>query len=64
MPHYLRMLTYAREPDIEWGPAKDENRFGRYKPKIDKSSYVYQSDINNDDNNSMLNLKDVFSIQL
>jgi hypothetical protein len=33
MPHYLRMLTYARQPDIEWGPAKNVNRYGRYTPK-------------------------------
>jgi hypothetical protein len=27
------MLTYARQPDIEWGPAKNVNRYGRYTPK-------------------------------
>ena len=34
MPHYLRMLTYAIQPETDWGPGKDENRHGRYAPKI------------------------------
>ncbi|CAF4968439.1 unnamed protein product, partial [Rotaria sp. Silwood1] len=51
MPHYLRMLVYAREPDIEWGPAKPENRYGRYGPKIDKSTPKYQADLNPGDIN-------------
>ena len=32
MPHYLRMLTYASQPEDNWGPAKKENRYGRYAP--------------------------------
>ncbi|CAF3775149.1 unnamed protein product [Rotaria sp. Silwood1] len=51
MPHYLRMLVYAREPDVEWGPAKPENRYGRYGPKIDKSTPKYQADLNPGDIN-------------
>ena len=27
------MLNYASQPDTDWGPAKNENRYGRYKPK-------------------------------
>jgi hypothetical protein len=59
------MLTYARQPDTEWGPVKNENRFGRYKPKIDKSTYVYQSNItNDDDNNSMIDSMNIFRVKL
>ncbi|CAF1230475.1 unnamed protein product [Rotaria sp. Silwood1] len=31
MPHYLRMLTYASQPDKDWGPARKETRYGRYE---------------------------------
>lgn len=56
MPHYLRMLTYARQPDTEWGPAKDVNRFGRYKPK--------KEEFFNDDDDSSLNSANIFRIKL
>ncbi|CAF3908862.1 unnamed protein product, partial [Rotaria sordida] len=42
MPHYLRMLTYTRQPDTEWGPEKNENRYSRYKPKIEQSTFINQ----------------------
>lgn len=64
MPHYLRMLTYARQPDEEWGPIKNENRFGRYKPKIDKSAYLNELDMVNDNSNLTSNSKDIFRVQL
>ena len=44
MPHYLRMLTYAIQPETEWGPAKNENRHGRYSPKIDRSEMNAETD--------------------
>ncbi|CAF2541459.1 unnamed protein product [Rotaria sp. Silwood2] len=31
MPHYLRALTYASQPDKDWGPARKETRYGRYE---------------------------------
>ena len=49
MPHYLRMLTYASQPDNLWGPAKDENRFGRYKPKKVKSTIEQSFSMKNSD---------------
>ncbi|CAF3973020.1 unnamed protein product [Rotaria sp. Silwood1] len=58
MPHYLRMLVYASEPDIEWGPAKLENRYGRYEPKID------QTGINHGDNNLTVESKSTFHLEL
>jgi hypothetical protein len=58
------MLTYARQPDEEWGPVKNENRFGRYKPKIDKSTYVYQLNINDDENNSSIDSTNIFRVKL
>ncbi len=64
MPHYLRMLAYAREPDVEWGPAKNENRYGRYQPKIDKSISVYQSDINDDNSNLAVDSENIFRVRL
>ncbi|CAF1299631.1 unnamed protein product [Rotaria sordida] len=64
MPHYLRMLTYARKPDTEWGPAKNENRYGRYKPKIEQSTSINQSNINDSDNNSTLKFKNMFRTRL
>ncbi len=64
MPHYLRMLRYARQPDAEWGPAKDENRYGRYKPKIDKSSYVCQLDTNDGDSNLAFDSENIFRVRL
>jgi hypothetical protein len=57
MPHYLRMLTYVLQPDTEWGPAKNENRYGRYKPKIDQSTAAYQSDVNDGNDNFALDLE-------
>ncbi len=62
MPHYLRMLTYARQPDMEWGPAKNENRYGRYKQKIDSSAATYQSDVNDGNNNFALDLENTVRI--
>ncbi len=64
MPHYLRMLTYARQPDEEWGPVKNENRFGRYLPKIEKSNNVYQLDISNGDNNLAFDSENNFRVRL
>ncbi len=64
MPHYLRMLTYARQPDAEWGPVKNENRFGRYKPKIDKTNYAYQMNIDDDDNNSTTDSMKIVRVKL
>ncbi|CAF1230985.1 unnamed protein product [Adineta ricciae] len=43
MPHYLRMLTYVSEPDDQWGPAKNVNRWGRYQPKIDEIILIDQT---------------------
>lgn len=64
-PHYLRMLTYARQPDNEWGPTKNENRFGRYKPKIDKSIYACQSDVGGDDDSNLnSDSEDIFRVRL
>lgn len=60
MPHYLRTLVYASEPDDEWGPTKNENRYGRYKPRIDQSIYKYQENITNDDNNTAVENKETF----
>ena len=40
MPHYLRMLTYASQPDGDWGPANDANRVGRYAAKVDESMTI------------------------
>ncbi|CAF3893010.1 unnamed protein product [Rotaria sp. Silwood1] len=31
MPHYLRMLTYASQPQDDWGPARKENQCDRYE---------------------------------
>jgi hypothetical protein len=31
MPHYLRMLTYASQPQDDWGPARKEDQCGRYE---------------------------------
>jgi len=64
MPHYLRMLTYARQPDDEWGPVKNENRYGRYKPKIDKSISVYRSDMNGGDSNLAFDSENIFCVRL
>ena len=44
MPHYLRMLTYAIQPDTEWGPAQNENRQNRYAPKIDRPEMETETD--------------------
>lgn len=30
MPHYLRMLTYASQPELGWGPARKEFQYDRY----------------------------------
>ena len=57
------MLNYAREPDAEWGPAKDVNRFGRYKPKRNRSISFDHSDMIDDDD-SVLNSKNIFRIRL
>ena len=51
MPHYLRMLTYASQPEAEWGPAKDENRTGRYKPKAANAVTSSQSKVSMGDEN-------------
>ncbi|CAF4371826.1 unnamed protein product [Rotaria sp. Silwood2] len=64
MPHYLRMLVYASEPDIEWGPAKIENRYGRYGPKIDQSTSKYQSSINQGENNLAFEPENTFHLEL
>ena len=31
MPHYLRMIKYASEPEDDWGPSRRENQCGRYE---------------------------------
>ncbi|CAF5208518.1 unnamed protein product, partial [Rotaria magnacalcarata] len=64
MPHYLRTLVYASEPDMEWGPAKNENRNGRYIPKIDQSTSKYESDINNDGNTLATKAANIFHLEL
>ncbi|CAF1329947.1 unnamed protein product [Rotaria sordida] len=64
MPHYLRMLVYASKPDIEWGPAKIENRYGRYESKTDQSTSQYQSDIKHGNNNSAFELDNTFHLEL
>lgn len=66
IPHYLRMLTYARQPDDEWGPAKNENRFGRYEPKVEKSNLVDQIEIKDVDVDrySTQDSENIFRIQL
>lgn len=56
MPHYLRALKYASEPEVEWGPAKNENRFGRYQPKIDKSERFDSSKLPMGDENFAFDL--------
>ena len=38
MPHYLRMLTYGSQPAEEWGPARKEDRYGRYEFMNTKST--------------------------
>jgi len=50
MPHYLRMLTYASQPADDWGPARKENRYGRYEimnRKLDNRSTNFNENINN-----------------
>ncbi|CAF1249713.1 unnamed protein product [Adineta steineri] len=60
MPHYLRMLTYASQPQDEWGPARKEDRHGRYevltpkttepieyRNKIDDKSRIFNGNFNN-----------------
>ncbi|CAF4053272.1 unnamed protein product [Adineta steineri] len=59
MPHYLRMLTYVSQPDTEWGPSKNENRWGRYKPKIDQLPSTYQSNNNDGDDISTLDSENI-----
>ena len=63
MPHYLRMLTYAREPDTEWGPAKNENRSGRYKPTIENSTGIDQLNLTDHDNDSMFDSENVLRVR-
>ena len=58
------MLKYAREPDAEWGPSKDINRFGRYKPKKGESIDYNPSYFNDDDDDSILNSKNIFRVKL
>lgn len=68
-PHYLRALNYALQPDSEWGPAKNENRFGRYKPKLDRK-FVDQVVVNNTatendlDNDSSFEMNNIYHIRL
>ncbi|CAF3356174.1 unnamed protein product [Rotaria sp. Silwood2] len=40
MPHYLRMLTYASQPQDDWGPARKENQCGRYEA-LNKKTTVH-----------------------
>jgi hypothetical protein len=50
MPHYLRMLTYASQPADDWGPARKEDRYGRYEimnRKLDTRSTNFNENINN-----------------
>ncbi|CAF3491483.1 unnamed protein product [Rotaria sp. Silwood1] len=60
MPHYLRMLTYASEPQDDWGPARTEDRYDRYaainqrtmvpsehNKKLDNKSFIFDENINN-----------------
>ena len=56
MPHYLRMLTYASQPQDNWGPARKENRCGRYAikeaidyhdRKLDNKSFTHDSQTDN-----------------
>ncbi|CAF3666325.1 unnamed protein product [Rotaria sp. Silwood1] len=53
-----------KQPDTEWGPAKNEKRYGRYKPKIEQSTSINQSNMNDDDNNSAFKLENMPHIQL
>ncbi len=64
MPRYLRMLTYASQPDTEWGPAKNENRSGRYQPKIDQSTPIYQSNMNDGDDNLAFDSENILRTRL
>ncbi|CAF3356088.1 unnamed protein product [Rotaria socialis] len=64
MPQYLRTLVYASEPDMEWGPAKNENRSGRYTPKIDQPTSKYEPDINNDDTTLTTEAANIFHLEL
>ena len=54
----MRMLTYVRQPDKEWGPAKDENRYGRYTPRN------VQLNGKDSDSNLTLNSQSIFRTQL
>ncbi|CAF1219759.1 unnamed protein product [Rotaria sp. Silwood1] len=52
------------QPDTEWGPAKNEKRYGRYKPKIEQSTSINQTNVNDDDNNSAFKFENMPHIQL
>ena len=41
-PHYLRMLTYASQPDDEWGPSRKADQIGRY----DRINPAFESELN------------------
>ncbi|UJR35040.1 hypothetical protein I4U23_027816 [Adineta vaga] len=61
MPHYLRMLTYVSQPDDEWGPIKNENRSGRYKPKVESTD---QTNIANGDENFAFDFGTIYLTRL
>lgn len=54
------MLTYAQQPDVEWGPVRNENRFGRYAPKIDHSISKSEMTIDNAEHDSTLRSENIF----
>jgi hypothetical protein len=64
MPHYLRMLTYAIEPETEWGPAKNENRYGRYIPKMKSSKDIHKLNNTEDESNLDVHPQNIFRIRL
>jgi hypothetical protein len=43
MPHYLRMLTYASQPQDDWGPARKADQCGRYTAAIEPIDYNNKS---------------------
>ncbi len=47
MPHYLRMLAYARKPQSDWGPAKKEHRFDRYQSENQNITMTIENDKTN-----------------
>lgn len=63
MPHYLRMLIYASQPHPDWGPARKEDQYDRYEPKILEIKTNLNIDDSNNEENNKTHINEVFDGQ-